>query len=442
MTQKLSRRLSLIDCTAVVIGSTIGTGIFIVPGSIAQSLPRAEWILSVWVITGLLTFCGAMAFAELGAMIPSTGGQYVYLREAYGPLCAFLCGWAFLLIIQSGTIAAKAAGFAIYLLYLAPLHPVWGQIAALSMIALLTFVNYRGVRFGARVQNIFTLLKLTGLATVIIGAYLAQPVSRTATSTAAPFQWSHFGVAMVACLFAYEGWNKVTFIAGEIQRPEQNLKRSLVLGLAVVIGVYLLANLSYLRVLPIDEIASTRRVAALAAERAMGAAGAVVVTLSILVSIIGSTNGGMMTTPRVYFAMARDGLFFKQFGEVHPRFQTPAFAILLQGVWAAVLTLSGSFDALASYAIFSAWLFYALTVAAVIVLRRKQPEMARPYRMWGYPFTAILFVVVSLWLVSNTVVSNPWPSLIGIAIIGSGVPAYFLLRRAAAVPEERRMDSI
>src|SRR3989442_12306970 len=203
----LPRRLGLLDCTAVVIGSVIGTGIFVVPASIAQNLPSAALILSVWVLTGLLTMCGALACAELGAMMPATGGQYVYLREAYGPLCAFLCGWAFLLIVQSGTIAAKAAGFGIYLSYLAPIGPVWSRESAIGMIAILTWSNYRGVRMGTAVQKIFTVLKLAGLVAVIVAAF-ASTASPQPAVAAVPLRWSHIGIAMMACLFGYEGWNK------------------------------------------------------------------------------------------------------------------------------------------------------------------------------------------------------------------------------------------
>ena len=426
---KLPRRIGLGDATAILVGTVIGTGIFVVPGSIARDVPSTGAILALWTVTGLLTLCGALACAELGAMMPSTGGQYIYLREAYGPLCAFLCGWAFLLIVQSGTIAAKAAGFAIYLSYLAPVGPLWSRAAAIGMIVILTFINYRGVKLGTTVQNIFTVLKLAGLAAVIIAAF-GGAASSHPDNAAAPMRWSNIGIATIACLYGYEGWNKITFIAGEILDPERNLKRTLVAGIGIVIGVYLLANLAYMRVLSLHEIAATERVSAVVAERAMGPAGATLVAITILLSIFGSNNGSMITSPRVYFAMAGDGVFFRIFATVHPRFQTPAFAIVLQGAWAIVLTLSGSFNTLISYLIFAAWIFYALTVAAVVILRRRRPEAPRPYRMWGYPWTPAAFVAASLWLVVNTIVTRPQPSLIGLGIIATGVPVYYLWRRA------------
>jgi len=279
------------------------------------------------------------------------------------------------------------------------------------------------------VQKIFTVLKLAGLVAVIVAAF-ASTASPQPAVAAVPLRWSHIGIAMMACLFGYEGWNKVTFIAGEIKDPERNLKRSMVIGIGLVMGVYLLTNLAYIKVLSLGEIASTERVSASVAERVMGSAGATLVTITILLSIFGSNNGSMITSPRVYFAMAHDGVFFRLFGKVHPRFQTPAPAIVLQGAWAVVLTLSGSFNALVSYLIFAAWLFYALTVAAVVVLRRRRPDVTRPYRMWGYPWTPLVFVATSLWLVVNTIATRPQPSLIGLAIIATGVPVYYVWRRA------------
>lgn len=425
----LPRKLGLLDSVSIIVGTVIGTAIFIVPNSIAQNLPSIGMIFAVWAIGGVLSFCGALAYAELGAMLPATGGQYVYLREAYGSLWAFLCGWAFLLVVQSGTMAAKAAGFSIYLSYLVPMPPLAAQAASILLILVLTWINYRGVRLGAAVQTFFMIVKVAGLAVVIVAAFLAP--AHTGSGPATPpsgFPWGRFGVAMVACLFAYEGWNKITFVAGEIRRPQRNLPLSLALSLVIVIAIYLLANAAYLRTLSVDEIAGIKHVSAAAAERTMGPIGATLVSLTILLSIVGSNNGSLMTSPRVYFAMARDGLFFRKFGEVHPRFQTPGFSILMQGAWASILAASGTFEQLVSYLIFAAWVFYAMTVFAVLVLRRKQPHLERPYRMWGYPVTPLLFAAASLGLVVNSIVRLPGPSLIGLGIIATGVPVYFLWR--------------
>jgi len=233
---------------------------------------------------------------------------------------------------------------------------------------------------------------------------------------------------MIACLWAYEGWNQVSFVAGEMKQPQRNLPLSLGIGMAIVIAIYVTANVAYMKILPISEIATTERVAATVAGRTMGPIGATIVSLTILLSITGATNGSILTAPRVYFAQSRDGLFFKKVGEVHPRFQTPHVSILLQGIWSAILAISGSYQKLFSFVIFSAWVFYGMTVAAVVILRRKYPDRQRPYKMWGYPVTPLLFSGISFWFVANTVVTTPGPSLIGVLIIASGVPVYYIWR--------------
>lgn len=426
----LPRKLGLLDATAIAIGDVVGSAIFLVPSTVAQNLPCAVWILAVWVLTGLLSFFGALAYAELGAMMPSTGGQYVFLRESYGALWGFLCGWTFILVIYSGADATLAVGFATYLSYFVPLTPVLSKLASVVLIAVLTFVNYRGVKAGAATQKFFTSLSLCGLAVLIGSAvFNRQPSSLQWSLPASGFSWSHFGVAMIACLWAYEGWSAVSFVAGEVKEPQRNLPLSLGVSVAVVVAFYVLANIAYMKVLPIATIASTERVAAAMAERTMGPIGATIVTLTILLSIVGCTNGGTLTGPRIYFAQARDKLFFKKIGEVHPRFQTPSFAILLQGIWTAILAVSGTYEKLFSYVIFVAWVFYGLTVLGVLVLRRKHPDLRRPYKMWGYPVTPLLFAAIAFWFVINTMITTPGPSLIGAMIVASGVPVYYVWRR-------------
>ena len=429
-TRELSRRLGAWDAGAIVVGTIIGSGIFIVPGSIARALPAADWMLGIWVAAGALSLCGALAFAELGAMFPHTGGLYVYLREAYSPLWAFLFGWVLLLVLRSGGSAALAVGFSIYLGYFIPLSPLGGKLAAAGVVLALTWLNYRSVTGGAAVQRTTTVLKVAGLLLVTGGAlaYQTQP----AVETVAPLpDWgfSEIGVAMIACLWAYSGWFQVGFVAGEIKDPRRNLPLSLGLGIGVVIALYMLANVAYLNVLSPDEIAATDRVAALVAERVFGSAGGTIVSLTILISILGALNAGILAGPRVYFAQARDGLFFRKFGEVHPRFETPGLAVLLQGVWAAILSLSGSYVGLFSFVMFAGWIFFALAVVGVIVLRVKRPELERPYRMWGYPVTPVLFALASVWVVANTLVTTPLPSLAGLLLIASGIPVYFWWRR-------------
>jgi APA family basic amino acid/polyamine antiporter len=300
-----------------------------------------------------------------------------------------------------------------------------------ALILALTFVNYRGVRQGALVQKTFTVLKLAGIAILVASAFLATRESSAVVAGAAPapFAFRQFGVAMIACLWAYEGWYCISFVAGEVRNPQRNIPIALGLGVATIIAIYLAANLAYLRILPLAEIAETPRVAATVAERTLGALGASFVSLTILLSIIGSTNGIVLTAARVYFAQARDGLFFSRVAEIHPRFETPGFSLLFQGVWASILAASGSYDKLFSYVIFAAWIFYGMTVAGVLILRRKQPVRERPYRMWGYPATPILFAGVSFWFVSNTLVTTPGPSLAGLAIIATGIPVYFYWSR-------------
>jgi|SRR5579871_1248585 len=429
---ELPRKLGLLDSTVIVIGTVIGSGIFLVPGSIARNLPSAGLILAVWTLTGVLTFCGALAYAELGAMMPHTGGQYVYLREAYGPLVGFLSGWASFLVIQSGGIATLAAGFSIYLSYFLKLSPIGAKAASVLLVILLTAVNYRGVRLGAGVQRVFTFLKLTGLAIVVVSAFFGPKHAAAAASSPVPFSAASFGVAMIACLWAYEGWNCLGFVAGEVKRPERNILLALVFGTAGLIGIYLIANVAYLRVLSIPAIQAADRVAATVAEATLGPIGGTIVSLTILISIIGAANGATLTYARIYFAQAHDGLFFRAVGNVHPRFETPHVAIAIQGVWVCVLALSGSYEILFSYVIFAAWIFYGLAVLGVLVLRWKAPNAPRPYRMWGYPVTPLLFAGISFWFVVNTIVNNPQPSVIGLAIVASGVPVYYLWRRIAS----------
>jgi basic amino acid/polyamine antiporter, APA family len=427
---ELPRELGLLDATAIVVGTVIGSAIFLVPSAVARSLPSAGLILLMWSLTGVLSFFGALAYAELGAMLPATGGEYVYLREAYGPLAGFLSGWSLFLVIRSGAIATLAAGFSIYLSYFIPLSVAGAKAVSVLLIAVLTVVNYRGVRLGVRVQHLFTWLKLVGIAVIIVSAFLARGHIEAAGSVSpAAFSWTGFGAAMIAGLWAYEGWNSISFVAGEVKRPERNLLLALGLGTAALIAIYLAANLAYMRVLSVPAIAATDRVAATTAVATMGPIGGTLVSLTILLSIIGASNGTIFTGSRISFAQARDGLFFKAVGEVHPRFHTPHLAIAVQGAWAAVMAMSGSYEKLFSYVIFAAWIFYGAAVLGVMVLRHKAPDLPRPYKMWGYPVTALAFVAVAFGFVVNTIVTKPGPSLIGLAIVASGIPVFYIWRR-------------
>lgn len=429
---ELKRELSLFDAASIVIGIVIGGGIFLVPSVIARNLPTAGAILLAWLAAGILSFFGALAFAELGAMMPATGGQYIFLREAYGPLPAFLCGWTLFLIVMSAQISSLAIGFAIYFSQFVPLTPWTSKAVAVALIALVSLVNYRGTHAGAMVQKTFLILKVAGILVLIGSAFLANTPSRLDFGTLGPVHGTQLGFAMVACLLAYDGWNLVSFISGEVKSPERNVPLALGLGVAAIGVLYLLLNLAFLKVLTVPEIAAADRVGAVVAGRTLGPIGASLVAITILVSIVGSLNGGVLAAPRVYFAQARDGLFFRSFGVVHPRFLTPGFGIVVQGIWAAILALTGNYERLISFAILASWIFYALTVTGLIILRRKRPDIARPYRMWGYPFTTIAFVAIAVWFVITTVMHSPGTSAAAVLVIASGIPVYWIWRRRLA----------
>jgi len=424
----LPRQLRLTDAIAVVAGTIIGSGIFLTPNLVARNLDSQPLILGVWIFTGILSFFGALAYAELGAMFPATGGQYVYLREIYGRFWAFLCGWAYFLVVISAAVAWLAISFSSYLAYFIPLTPLQSKAVAAALIALVTAINYRGVAAGAAVQKLFTAVKIIGLLALIAAAFFGG--ARAAASPApGPFSVAHFGVAMIACVLSYDGWVAVSFIAGEIRDPKRNIPLALALGVTAVIGVYVLVKAAYLRVLSIPEIAATPRVGALLAQRAIGPAGGAFLAATILMSIVGAMNGWAMTAPRIFFAQARDGMFLPAFAKVHPRYQTPYISILLFGAWSVILALTGTYETLASYAMFAAWIFYGLTSLGVLILRLRHPELPRPYRMWGYPVTLLLFVGVAFGFVVNTLVATPGPAVAGTLLIASGAPVYWLSKR-------------
>ncbi len=421
----------MLDSTCIVIGTTIGVGIFLVPGLIARDLGSPLWILGTWVATGIISLFGALAYAELGAMMPESGGQYVYLREAYGPSMAFVCGWVAFLIVQSGSIAAVSVGFGIYLSYLFPGLPGVVHWAPVGLIALFTYLNYRGTRTGAQTQNLLTALKVAGLSVLIASAFLHSSTTTAPPSGATSIPVSLHGlvVAILGCFVAYDGWQYVAFVAGEVRQPRRDIPLSLALGTGACMLLYVLANVAYFRVLPFEAVARSAHVAGDVAEKTMGPVGGTVIALMIMISSAGAANGAILTSSRLYFAQARDGLFFRKVSEIHPRFGTPSFSILLQGVWSAILALSGSYEMLISYALFAMWTFHGMAVFGVLILRRKCPERARPYRMWGYPFTALLFVLFAAWFVINTFVARPLSSAAGAAIMAAGVAAYFVWSR-------------
>jgi len=430
---ELARQLSLTDSIAIVAGCMIGGGIFLVPNLVARSLPSMSMIMTVWLLAGGVSLTGALACAELGAAFPATGGQYVFLREAYGTAAAFLCGWSLFTVARSAQVAWLAVVFSIYVGYFVPLGS-YSKPLSVAVLALFTWVNYRGVKLGAMVQNSFTLAKSVGILVIVAGALLlgghtAQNVATPGAHSLSGNALSSFGVALIACLMSYDGWVQLSFVAGEIRNPQRNVLRALTYGTLLVAALYLLANLAYMRVLPISAIAASEHVGADAAASVFGAAGGKVVSLLILISVLGTLNGCFMTSPRVYFAQAADGLFFRRFAEIHPVNGTPGFAILAQGLWSAVLILSGTYESLIDYALFGIWVFYGLMIAAVIVLRRTRPDLPRPYRMWGYPVTPLAFLAITLWFLINMLITRPGASFASLSLMLTGVPAYFLWHR-------------
>jgi len=431
--EQLERRLGLLDTTMIIVGIVIGSGIFLLPNLIARSLPSGPAIIAVWIAAGVLSWFGALAYAELGAMMPATAGQYVYIRDAYGDVLAFLCGWVFMLAAVPGGIAFLSAGFSIYLAQFVPLAQVERKIISVALVFAISAVNYIGLRESAWAQRIFTMAKIGGLAVVIGAAVLAKRHAAAAVPIpASAFRWSGFGFALTQCLMAYNGWSYVSFVAGEVRDPSRNVPRALALGMGLVMLLYLGANLAYMNVMTVPEIASVERVGAAAAEKAFGSIGGDLIAVIVLVSVTGAINGCVLTGSRIPFGMARDGLFFQRFGEIQPRFRTPGFAIVAQAIWSSIVVVTGSYENLSSYSMLSSWIFYTLTVIAVSVLRRKMPGLERPYRMWGYPATVWLFVAVSVWFFADALVNQTATSLIAIAVTLAGLPVYFICKRAPA----------
>jgi len=436
--RSLPRVLGLWDVLGILIGSVIGSGIFIVPAEIAGLLKAPLIIMSVWVVGGLLSFFGALCFAELGAMFPEAGGMYVFLRESYGRLIAFLFGWTLFFVIDTGAIATLSMAFSSkYLPYFVPLSPVGIKLVALVFVVMLVAVNYVGVRYGASLQNVLTFIKFGAIFAVVGVVFLFAEGNTANWTTPAPSQVvstglvGAFGLALVRSLWAYKGWEVTTFSAGEMKNPARNLPVGLFAGTLVVIVLYLATNLAYLYVFPADQLSKSTRIAADAIQLVVGPIGASIIAVVILCSITGAANGNMLTAPRVFFAMAKDGLFFRKLADVHPKFLTPHVSILATGAWAAVLSLTGTFEQLATYVIFGQWIFFGLTAGAVIVLRKKRPDLARPYRTPGYPILPIVFIGAAVFISVNTLILQPINALAGLGIIVLGVPAFLYWQKKA-----------
>lgn len=429
--RNLPRVLGLWDIVSIVIGGVIGSGIFLVPKDIAREVQAPLLIMAVWAVGGILSLFGALSFGELGAAMPDAGGVYVYLREAYGSAVAFLFGWTLFLVIDSGAIATLTVAFSTkYLPHFVALSPAAQKIVSAALILFLMAVNLVGVRAGANLQNFLTIIKFVGLVGVCGVIFIfakdghtsnfVQPAGKLSAGLLGPF-----GVALIASLWAYKGWEAATYSAGETKNPQRNLPLGILIGSVACVVLYIIAQLAYLYVIPASGIAQSDRIAADAMYKVVGGIGASVISFIILFSIAGAANQNFLCSPRVYFAMAKDGLFFKKVAVVHPKYLTPHVSIIAIGVWSAILSLTGTFEQLFTYVVFGQWLFFGLTVAAVIILRRKKPDLPRPYKTWGYPVTPIIFILASMFIAVSSLLSQFKNAMFGLAIILLGLPFYF-----------------
>lgn len=450
----LIRGLSLVDTVLLVVGGVIGSSIFLTAKDIAGPLPHPVLFLLVWILGGMISLFACFAFSELAAMFPHSGGQYVYMREAFGELPGFLYGWMMFTVGNCGSIAALAVGAAAYLGSIVPIisqeHVVLSiagitltraHIVALIMIATVTWINIVGVRRGALLQNVATWAKFAAIAAfVILGFAIGKGDWHHLTATSAHgltmgastgHLLSAFGVALIAVFWAYDGWVYVTWVSDEVQEPRRNLPVAMVLGTLIVGVLYIAMNTAYLYALPIDQIAQHETIAHAAATALFTPAAATWLSALIALSIFGALACAILACPRIYYAMALDGLFFRRMGEVHPKWRTPAFALIGQGIWSGILTLSGRYDQLYTYVMFGMVLSYTLTVIGLFVLRRKRPDATRPYRCTGYPWLPAIYVLVAGAWTLNTVFTRPHETLAGVIIILIGVPHYWYWKRTA-----------
>jgi APA family basic amino acid/polyamine antiporter len=435
----LRRSLSLFDMTMIAIGSSIGSGIFLTPALIAHQIDSPFWILGLWLVGGIMALCGALTYAELGAMLPRAGGVYGFLTEAYGGLAGFLYGWAYFLVVNTGALGALAIAFSTYFGYFVPLSPNGQLSVAIVGIILVTVINVLGVKAGGVFSDIFTVLKLAGIA-ILLGAGFVWGSSAT-TNFLTPISKSDgdlssaLTIAFVSVLWSYGGWQHATFTSAEAKNPQYTVPRALILGASVVALVYVAVNVAYMFLLSPSQIGNSPRVAADALSAVMGPIGGTIISLTIFISTFGTTGIYTLTAPRIYYAMANDGVFFKKVAEVHPRFQTPMFAILSQSGWAIVLLLFwGTYEKLISYVVFTDWIFFALAAYSVFVLRKKQPLATRPYRTLGYPITPVIFITIAGWFVITTLVERPAESWAGLAFLALGIPVYYFWKRKNLTP--------
>ena len=447
----LAKGLGLYGAISVVAGTMIGTAIFVVPSVMLGHVGTPGKVILVWAFAGALSLFGALGYAELGSALPEAGGEYVYLREAYGRGMGFLYGWTQFMVAKAASIAAIATGFLLYLAYFCPAltRVVWQtsigtgdftfrltgmQLGSTFMILMLSGLNILGVRRSGTVQTLFTAAKVAVLAVLIVlglahgtGSfhYLRSAAAGARPDTAA----SGFLLATVSALWAYDGWNNLSMVAGEVKNPRRNVPLALIAGSLLVLAIYLLVNLAYFKTLSLREALATSTIAATAARYLLGPAGATFVAVGVLISTFATLNGSILSGSRIPYAQARDRLFPQALARVHPRFQTPAAAILAQGVVAGLFALTGAYETLYTKAIYSEWIFYALVTAGVLILRRRQPDLLRPYRTWGYPVVPLVFVALALLLLGDTLLERPGDALWCLGLVGTGIPAYLLWKR-------------
>ncbi len=453
---ELERRLGLFDATMIIVGNIIGIGIFTTTGLVADALPNPKMILLVWVLGGLLTLCGALTYAELGAMLPHAGGEYVYLREAYGPFWGFLSGWTYFFVTNPGSIAAMSLGACAYLKPFRPsffghslieFHGLgigWilstDQLAAVGIVLIFSGINYLGVKQGSRAQNILTIAKIFSIVAICglgltigkgsWGHFSSQHVTET---SALP---GHFALAMIAVYFAYTGWFASTYVASEIRQPERNIPYSVISGSLIVTVIYFLMNVAYLYAIAPDEMRGVINIGEKATTALFGTHTAMFLSVIILVSVLGAINSVILTAPRIYYAMARDGLFFKKAAMIHPTYRTPSYSIILQAAWTCLLTISGSFSQLLTYTVVAMLCFSIMTGVAIFRLRYSEPHLHRPYKTHGFPWVPAVFVLSNCLILVNIALSQPGEALAGFIIVGLGAPIYFYWNKSS-IPLDR-----
>ena len=430
---KLAKELTLYGLIMVAIGSCIGSGIFVTPSQIAGLIPSSGLILLVWALGGLIALTGALTFGELGSMFPKAGGIYVFLKEAYGGWLGFLYGWAYLVIITSGSIAVLSLAFSHYLSFFIPMDNTWRTITSIITIAALTTLNVFRAKFGEIFSNIFTGLKIIGILVIICtGFFLGnsdisfKDFGFTTTSAAG---LSSFGVALTGVLFSYGGWQHASFLAGETRNPSRNVPVAMITGAAVVTMIYLLVNTSYMLLLPVNTIATSEKVAAEAVSTVVPFGGMLVAGL-IAISTFGTIGIYTLSAPRIYYAMAEDGLFFRSIAKVHPVFKTPVNAIIVQSVWSVVLLLFwGTLENLITYTVSVEWVFFTLAAIGIFIFRKKLKNAERPYKTFGYPVTPLIFIVINTWFVINIMINKPLHMLIGFAFLLLGIPLFLYFKK-------------